>query len=106
MWEKVTNQGFRMYGEAPNKCKGLEMVTQNVAIATSHQVKSPAAAEYTGARYSIPFFQAIRQDMKLTDVVLKCRSNGGVILPAHHLSSSCGYFSYEGCSRNSWPIRL
>jgi hypothetical protein len=107
MWEKVMNQTFHTYGEAPNKYKGLEMVTQNVAIATSHQVKSPAVAEYTGARYSIPFFQTIRQDMKLTDVLLKCKSNSGVIFPAHHVaSSSCGYFGYEGRSRNSWPVRL
>ncbi|PSR73294.1 hypothetical protein PHLCEN_2v10855 [Hermanssonia centrifuga] len=46
--------------------KALEAVTQGVAIATSHRVLSPAS----GARYSIPFFQMIAQDVVIGKSVL------------------------------------
>lgn len=49
------------------------MVTQRVAVATSHQVISPAIGMHPGPRYSIPFFQTIRQDIKLPEIVLKSR---------------------------------
>ncbi|KZS92275.1 Clavaminate synthase-like protein [Sistotremastrum niveocremeum HHB9708] len=40
-------------------------VTRNVALATSHQVLSPPVG--SGPRYSIPFFQAISQHVRLSD---------------------------------------
>ncbi|THG93020.1 hypothetical protein EW026_g8092 [Hermanssonia centrifuga] len=46
--------------------KALEAVTQGVAIATSHRVLSPAS----GARYSVPFFQMIAQDVVIGKSVL------------------------------------
>ncbi|KDQ55561.1 hypothetical protein JAAARDRAFT_691380 [Jaapia argillacea MUCL 33604] len=49
--------------------KALETVTQGLARATSHQVLSPAPG--STPRYSIPFFQNIRQDVKLGDIVLE-----------------------------------
>ncbi|KAG8835670.1 hypothetical protein FRC17_001859 [Serendipita sp. 399] len=51
-----------------NLGKGLEFVTQKIAIATTHRVLSPP--QDSGDRYSIPFFQIIRQDIKLADVPL------------------------------------
>ncbi|KZS92249.1 Clavaminate synthase-like protein [Sistotremastrum niveocremeum HHB9708] len=45
--------------------KGLEAVTRNVALATSHRVLSPPVG--SGPRYSIPFFQAISQHVRLSD---------------------------------------
>ncbi|PVF97031.1 Clavaminate synthase-like protein [Serendipita vermifera] len=51
-----------------NLGKGLETVTKQVAIATTHQVLSPEGG--SGCRYSIPFFQIIRQNLRLRDVNL------------------------------------
>ncbi|KAG8761091.1 hypothetical protein FRC14_007872 [Serendipita sp. 396] len=51
-----------------NLGKGLEFVTQKIAIATTHRVLSPQQG--SGDRYSVPFFQIIRQDVKLADVPL------------------------------------
>ena len=48
---------------------GLESVTQGLARATSHRVLAPAAG--TSPRYSIPFFQNIRQDLRLSEHVLQ-----------------------------------
>ena len=53
-------------------CTGLESVTQGLARATSHRVLAPAAG--TSPRYSIPFFQNIRQDLRLSEHVLQRRS--------------------------------
>ncbi|KIM31190.1 hypothetical protein M408DRAFT_64609 [Serendipita vermifera MAFF 305830] len=58
-----------------NVGKGLEMVTQHVAVATSHRVISPVAGVQSSPRYSIPFFQTIRQDIKLPDFVLRVPSD-------------------------------
>ncbi|EPQ54797.1 Clavaminate synthase-like protein [Gloeophyllum trabeum ATCC 11539] len=49
--------------------KALETVTQGLARATSHRVLSPPRG--STPRYSIPFFQNIRQDIKLSDVRLE-----------------------------------
>ncbi|SRR5216684_1379554 len=49
--------------------KGLESVTQGLARATSHRVLAPAAG--TSPRYSIPFFQNIAQDLRLSELVLQ-----------------------------------
>lgn len=49
---------------------GLELVTQGLARATSHRVLAPAAG--TSPRYSIPFFQNIKQDLRLSEHVLQC----------------------------------
>jgi hypothetical protein len=51
---------------------GLESVTQGLARATSHRVLAPAAG--TSPRYSIPFFQNIKQDLRLSEHVLQCAS--------------------------------
>jgi isopenicillin N synthase-like dioxygenase len=48
---------------------GLESVTQGLARATSHRVLAPAAG--TSPRYSIPFFQNIRQELRLSEHVLQ-----------------------------------
>ena len=47
--------------------KGLEAATQGLARATSHRVLSPTVG--STPRYSIPFFQRIRQEIKLTDFI-------------------------------------
>jgi hypothetical protein len=47
----------------------LESVTQGLARATSHRVLAPAAG--TSPRYSIPFFQNIAQDLRLSEQVLQ-----------------------------------
>jgi hypothetical protein len=49
---------------------GLEKVTQGLARATSHRVLAPAAG--TSPRYSIPFFQNLAQDVRLSEPVLQC----------------------------------
>ncbi|KAJ7232660.1 hypothetical protein B0H12DRAFT_1261375 [Mycena haematopus] len=46
----------------------LEFATQGLARATSHRVLSPSGG--TGPRYSVPFFQNIGLDVKLTDTFL------------------------------------
>jgi hypothetical protein len=48
---------------------GLEKVTQGLARATSHRVLAPAAG--TSPRYSIPFFQNLAQDVRLSEHVLQ-----------------------------------
>jgi len=48
--------------------KGLEMVTYGLARATSHRVLSPPTG--STPRYSIPFFQNIRQDLRLGEIRL------------------------------------
>jgi len=48
--------------------KGLEMVTHGLARATSHRVLSPPTG--STPRYSIPFFQNIRQDLRLDEIRL------------------------------------
>jgi len=54
----------RPYTFVINIGKGLESVTQGLARATSHRVRAPAAG--TSPRYSIPFFQSIKQDLQLS----------------------------------------
>ncbi|KAJ7232661.1 hypothetical protein B0H12DRAFT_1192298 [Mycena haematopus] len=49
--------------------RALEFATQGLARATSHRVISPSGG--TGPRYSVPFFQNIGLDVKLTDHVLE-----------------------------------
>ncbi|KAK7001541.1 Clavaminate synthase-like protein [Favolaschia claudopus] len=52
--------------------KALEFATQGLARATSHRVLSPTPASGgTGPRYSVPFFQNIGLDTKLTEHVLE-----------------------------------
>jgi len=48
--------------------KGLETVTRGVVLATSHRVISPGAG--SPVRYSIPFFQAISQEIHLGEMIL------------------------------------
>ncbi|KAM0749212.1 Clavaminate synthase-like protein [Meredithblackwellia eburnea MCA 4105] len=48
-----------------NLGKGMEHVTQGVAIATTHQVLNPPPGR--GPRYSIPFFPRISIDAKLSE---------------------------------------
>src|SRR5271168_4186485 len=48
----------------------LEFVTGGLARATSHHVLSPKG---TTPRYSVPFFQNIGLDVRLTDHMLKCK---------------------------------
>jgi hypothetical protein len=48
---------------------GLEKVTQGLARATSHRVLAPAAG--SSPRYSIPFFQNLAQDVRLSKHVLQ-----------------------------------
>lgn len=68
---------------------GLEGVTQGLARATSHRVLSPPRGSTpVGSifciskflnliddfqRYSVPFFQNIGQDLRLSDKVLQCK---------------------------------
>jgi len=56
----------------------LEFATQGLARATSHRVLSPRAIpgqeETNKPRYSVPFFQNIRMDIKLAENVLDCTS--------------------------------
>lgn len=52
---------------------GLEKVTQGLARATSHRVLAPVAG--TSPRYSIPFFQNLAQDVRLSEHVLQCTSS-------------------------------
>ncbi|KZT42521.1 iron/ascorbate oxidoreductase [Sistotremastrum suecicum HHB10207 ss-3] len=49
--------------------KGLEAVTKNIALATSHRVLSPPIG--SGPRYSVVFFQSISQDVRLSDYHLE-----------------------------------
>ena len=53
----------------PRNVAGLEKVTQGLARATSHRVLAPAAG--TSPRYSIPFFQNLAQDVRLSEHVLQ-----------------------------------
>ena len=66
---------------------GLESVTQGLARATSHRVLAPAAG--TSPRYSIPFFQNIRQDLRLSEHVLQRTSLAD--------SDSRDFISYPPC---------
>lgn len=50
--------------------KGIEAATRGLAKATSHRVLSPSGG--SGPRYSIPFFQRIRQGMRLTEHIPEC----------------------------------
>ncbi|KAH9071137.1 Clavaminate synthase-like protein [Lactarius deliciosus] len=59
----------RPYTFVINFGKGLESVTQGLARATSHRVLAPPAG--TSPRYSIPFFQNIAQDVRLSEHVLE-----------------------------------
>jgi len=59
----------RPYTFVINIGKGLESVTQGLARATSHRVLAPAAG--TSPRYSIPFFQNIKRDLRLSEHVLQ-----------------------------------
>ena len=47
----------------------LEFVTQGLARATSHRVLSPKG---TTPRYSVPFFQNIGLNIRLTDQIVQC----------------------------------
>jgi len=49
--------------------RALEFATQGLARATSHRVLSPTGG--TGPRYSVPFFQNIGLNVKLTEHVLE-----------------------------------
>ncbi|KAJ7019080.1 hypothetical protein C8F04DRAFT_1149041 [Mycena alexandri] len=49
--------------------RALEFATQGLARATSHRVLSPSGG--SGPRYSVPFFQNIGLDVKLTEHVLE-----------------------------------
>lgn len=46
----------------------LETVTRGVVLATSHRVVSPPIG--SPARYSIPFFQLISQEIRLGDMLI------------------------------------
>lgn len=46
--------------------QGMEALTQGVCTSTTHRVLSPAAGE--GARFSIPFFQGVRNDTEFEDL--------------------------------------
>ncbi|KAI0306340.1 Clavaminate synthase-like protein [Multifurca ochricompacta] len=59
----------RPYTFVVNIGKALESVTQGLARATSHRVLAPAAG--TSPRYSIPFFQNIAQNLRLSEHVLQ-----------------------------------
>ncbi|KAN0140987.1 Clavaminate synthase-like protein [Lactarius tabidus] len=59
----------RPYTFVINIGKGLELVTQGLARATSHRVLAPPAG--TSPRYSIPFFQNIAQHVRLSEHVLE-----------------------------------
>lgn len=48
--------------------KALETVTRGVVLATSHRVVSPPIG--SPARYSIPFFQLISQEIRLGDMLI------------------------------------
>ena len=67
--------------------EALEFATQGLARATSHRVLSPRAIpgqeETYKPRYSVPFFQNIRMDIKLAENVLDC-----TVIPRYS-SSSC-----------------
>jgi len=62
----------RPYSFVVNIGKGLEWVTEGLARATSHRVLVPAAG--ASPRYSIPFFQNIAQDVRLSEHVLQIPS--------------------------------
>lgn len=49
----------------------LETLTRKVALATSHQVISPASNSNLGPRYSIPFFQNISQTIIVAKEVVE-----------------------------------
>jgi len=49
---------------------GLEMVTYGLTRATSHRVLSPPTG--STPRYSIPLFQDISQNLRLSEIRLKC----------------------------------
>ena len=72
---------------------GLEKVTQGLARATSHRVLAPAAG--TSPRYSIPFFQNLAQDVRLSEHVLQ-RTFSLRLLPMHTQRNS-GCFSTLCC---------
>jgi len=64
--------------------KALEAVTQGLARATSHRVLSPPRG--STPRYSIPFFQNIRQEIRLSEIqlqfpaeVLKLKESRGTV---------------------------
>jgi isopenicillin N synthase-like dioxygenase len=48
----------------------LEFVTQGLARATSHRVVSPPRG--SGPRYSVPFFQNIGPNVRLTEKIIHC----------------------------------
>ncbi|KAF7310500.1 hypothetical protein HMN09_00592500 [Mycena chlorophos] len=50
--------------------RALEFVTRGLARATSHRVISPSDNTVPGPRYSVPFFQNIGLDVRLTEHVL------------------------------------
>lgn len=60
-----------LFGRFVNsRLAALEMVTHGLARATSHRVLSPPTG--STPRYSIPFFQNIRQDLRLSEIQLNC----------------------------------
>jgi hypothetical protein len=75
---------------------GLESVTQGLARATSHRVLAPAAG--TSPRYSIPFFQNIAQDLRLSEQVLqrKLRLTSPTFFPPLSLENT-KEFTYPLC---------
>ncbi|KZS92250.1 Clavaminate synthase-like protein [Sistotremastrum niveocremeum HHB9708] len=79
--------------------RGLEAVTKNVALATSHRALSPPKG--TGPRYSMPFSQGLRQEIKLSDydldfpreiLALRDTRNDGRADPAsyYEFETECG----------------
>jgi len=64
--------GACVFADPTGTHTGLESVTQGLARATSHRVLTPAAG--ASPRYSIPFFQNIAQDLRLSEQVLECVS--------------------------------
>ena len=53
--------------------KGIEAATRGLAKATSHRVLSPPAG--STPRYSVPFFQRIRQGIRLTEYIPECEQS-------------------------------
>lgn len=68
--EKVDNGSHTCSLTNPTLQSALEFVTQGLARATSHRVLSPERG--STPRYSVPFFQNISQNIRLTDHILQC----------------------------------
>lgn len=60
--------------------KGIESATKGLAKATSHRVLSPPPG--STPRYSVPFFQRIRQGIRLTEHIPNCKWDGFKNIPS------------------------